>query len=957
MPAGDTPHQATTATGYAIAFGPFWLHPGRHLLLEADEPVPIGTRALEILIALLAQPGELVTKAQLVARAWPNTVVEESNLRAQVAVLRRALRDGRAGTRYITAVPGRGYRFVAATTRLEAKRESAVGAGRRGNLPIRLTQIIGRADVVSVLSTRIRRRRLVTIVGPGGIGKTTVALATAAELSASYDGGVWCLDLAPLADPTLVPSALAATLGLAIAADDPTEELIALLRDKRILIVLDGCERVIESAAILAGKILNGAPHVDILATSREPLRAEGESVHRLSPLGVPPVMAGLTAAQALTYPAVELFVERAISITEEFQLTDGDAPVAADICRQLDGIALAIELAAGRINAFGMRGVAKRLDDRFRLLTGGRRTALPRHQTLSATLDWSYEILPERERALLRRLAVFVGGFTLESVGAVAADSDLLPSDIPDLMAELVAKSLVSAETAGGVVAYRLLDTMRAYAVKKLQESEESASIPQRHAEYFQWLFERALTEWESRPAAEWLSSYGREIDNLRAALDWAFSPNGDTEIGMALTVGAIPLWFQRSSTDECRLGVERALSRAETGASRDAHARQIMQLYLALGLSRTFTIGLAPQAAAAWMKAFEIAESLNDREFELEALWGLWFCHIGTGEYGAALEVAQKFCGLAETAPDLLIGDRLMGVPLHCLGQHTSARHRIERLLDSDPVPVNSSQGVRFRFGQPMAARVILAQMLWLQGFPDQAADAARSSVDEARATGHAISICDAIAQAACPIAMFIGDLAAAEQAVTMLIDQSSVHALGPWSVLGRCWKAALLVKSGELDVGLPLLRSAIEELREVRFAFYHSKFLGLFAEGLASAGDFKQGLSVIDGALARCEQKAEHWYIAELLRIKGAILMQCVDPDLARAEEHFLRSLDWARRRDALSWELRTATSLARLRRIQGRAAEARTDLAAVHDRFSEGFATTDLRTAKALVAELS
>ena len=176
---------------------------------------------IAILIALLAQPGELVTKAQLVARAWPNTVVEESNLRAQVAVLRRVLRDGRAGTRYITAVPGRGYRFVAATTRLEAKRESAVGAGRRGNLPIRLTQIIGRADVVSVLSTRIRRRRLVTIVGPGGIGKTTVALATAAELSASYDDGVWCLDLAPLADPTLVPSALAATLGLAIAADDP----------------------------------------------------------------------------------------------------------------------------------------------------------------------------------------------------------------------------------------------------------------------------------------------------------------------------------------------------------------------------------------------------------------------------------------------------------------------------------------------------------------------------------------------------------------------------------------------------------------------------------------------------------------------------------------------------------------------------------------------------------------
>jgi predicted ATPase len=254
-------------------------------------------------------------------------------------------------------------------------------------------------------------------------------------------------------------------------------------------------------------------------------------------------------------------------------------------------------------------------------------------------------------------------------------------------------------------------------------------------------------------------------------------------------------------------------------------------------------------------------------------------------------------------------------------------------------------------------MAARVILAQMLWLQGFPDQATDAARSSVEEARATGHAISLCDALAQAACPIAMFIGDLPAAERAVAMLIDQSSVHELGPWNVLGRSWKGALLIKSGKFDIGLPLLRSAIEELREVRFAFYHTGLLGALAEGLASAGDVERGLSVIDDALARCEQKAERWYIAELLRVKGEILMQHKSPDLARAEEHFLQSLDWARRQEALSWELRAATSLARLRRFQGRAAEGRTCLTTVHDRFSEGFATTDLRTAKALVAELS
>jgi predicted ATPase/DNA-binding winged helix-turn-helix (wHTH) protein len=948
----------TTAylTPRAITFGCFSVFPDRHLLLKNGKPVPIGDRALEILIALLERAGELVTKDQLVARAWPHRVIEESNLRVQVAALRRALEDGQDGD-CIVAVPGRGYRFVAATSRVVAGHASVGTGGREGNLPARLTPVIGRADIVEVLVSRLRRRRFVTIVGAGGIGKTTVAITVAAELSASYPEGVWFIDLAPLADATLLPSVLAATLGLALTSHDPTEELIALLRDRRLLIILDNCERVLEAAAVLAEAILKGVPGADILATSRETLRAEGESVHRLSPLEAPPASPGLTAALALSFPAVELFVERAASSVDGFRMSDADALIVADICRQLDGIALAIELAAARVGAFGVRGVAKRLDDRFRLLVGGRRTALPRHQTLTATLDWSYVLLSEQQQAILRRLGVFAGGFTLASVAQVVADADVPVPDIPEMLSDLVDKSLVCAETDVAVARYRLLDTTRAYVIAKLSESGESAAISRRHAECFRDLFEQSLAEWQTRPAGEWLSSYAPEADNIRRALDWAFSPSGDAAIGIELTVAAIPLWFQLSSTDECRSRVEHALAHAGPLASRAAHARKVMQLYTTLGLSRTFTAGLAPQASAAWLKAFEIAQSLDDGDFRLEALWGLWFCQIGLGQYRLALDTAHKFRVHAQSPPDIAMGDRLMGVPLHCLGHGAKARGHIERSLSHEVVPVASADSIRFRFNQPLAARVMLAQMLWLEGFADRAADEAHRSVEEARSSGHAISLCDALAQAACPLAMFAGEWSAAEAAIVELQEEASGHALAPWHVLGRCWSAALQVRRGELDPGLERLASELEQLRQVRFALYHTGFLGTLAEGLAMAGQIVRALHVIDEALELCRQREELWCIAELLRIKGEILQRGETSHAAAAEQHFAQSLEHARRQNALAWELRTVASLARLRCLQGRRQEARDSLMATYECFSEGFATRDLKMAKALIEAMS
>jgi predicted ATPase/DNA-binding winged helix-turn-helix (wHTH) protein len=467
-------------------FGTFRLLPARQLLLEGEAPVRLGSRALEILSALVERPGELVSKDELTARVWPNAVVEESNLKVQVAALRRALGEGRHDCRYIATVSGRGYRFVAAVEHSDPATPSACQRcfpEPAHNLPDSLTRIIGRTDTIDALRRQLPQHRLVTVVGSGGIGKTTVAVAAAEALIASYQHGVRFVDLAPLDDPQFAPGAIASAVGLTILSENTPTVLTDYLRDKQVLIVLDSCEHVIEGAASLAEQIISGAPNVHILVTSRESLRLRGEQVQRLSPLACPPSSPGLIAAEALTFPAVQLFVERAAENLEGFELSDADAPVVAGICRKLEGIPLALELAATRIDAFGVRELSTLLDDRFHLLKQERRTALSRHRTLAAALDWSYAFLPEAERTILRRLSLFAGAFTIEAASAVSAGAGICFSEVIDGIENLVKKSLLSADVSGPVAEYRLLDTTRAYVLQKLAERDELETVKNSHA------------------------------------------------------------------------------------------------------------------------------------------------------------------------------------------------------------------------------------------------------------------------------------------------------------------------------------------------------------------------------------------------------------------------------------------------------------------------------------------
>jgi predicted ATPase/DNA-binding winged helix-turn-helix (wHTH) protein len=889
-----------------FVFGSFRLIAAQRILLEDGKPLRLGSRALDILVTLLEGAGETIRKDRLVARTWPDTVVDEGALRVHVAALRKALGDGRAGRRYIANNPGRGYAFVAPVTREHQRSALATpdGGTAANNLPVPLTRIVGRGDIVAALATQLAQRRLLTIVGPGGIGKTTVAVAVAQAVTPAYADGVWFVGLASLPDPDLVPSTVSTVLGISQSGANPVSGLAAWLRDKHALIVLDSCEHVISAVAPLAEAILRAAPQLRILATSREPLRAEGEWLHRLASLQLPPGSVYLSAAEAQRYSAIQLFSERAMAAAEDFIFDDAKVAAVLEICRRLDGVPLALELAAARIDVFGVRELADHLDDRFRVLTSGRRTALPRHQTLGAMLDWSYQLLSEAERTVLRRLAVFAGDFLLEAAVAVAAD--IASSEVVDHIASLVAKSLVAADLRDETAQYRLLDTTRLYALDKLRNAAELPEAARRHAEYYRAVFAHAEAESESRPQPEWLAIYGRHLDNVRAGLDWAFSPNGDPQIGVALTIAAVPLWVQLSLFGECHERVERALAALEGDDA--ATARSRMQLFAALGWSLMYGVGRAREAGPAWATTLELAESLDDTGYRLRALWTLCIDQFNNGDLRAALDFARRFAGLAEQtsdAIDLMMADRLLATALHYFGDQQEARHHIDRAVAQLAALAQQPQIVRVRFDMRVSTHYFQARILWLQGFADRALRVVEHNIEEGNAVGQALSFCSVLGQGACPIAFWAGDLDAAERYGAMLLDHTERHPIRLWQIWARCFNGLVIARRGDITGGLQALRGGLEQAGEARFLPRFLLLLGELAACLGVAGEIALGLETVEETFARCEARDERWYVAELLRIKGELTILEGAPDAAGAAEgHFVEALDCARAQGALS-----------------------------------------------------
>jgi predicted ATPase/DNA-binding winged helix-turn-helix (wHTH) protein len=940
----------------ALSFGPFSLLVAGRLLKRADEPIPLGGRALDVLITLTERAGEVVSYRELISIAWPNVTVDEANLRVQIATLRKALGDGEGGARYISNVAGRGYCFVAPVTRPIGRPIAAEGNAdgeRPRKLPPRLARMVGRDEVVRAVSEQLIMGRFVSIVGPGGIGKTTVAVSVAHALLNGFSGAVSFVDLGALTNPQLVPTAVASALGSMVQASDPFGSLVAFLGDKKILLILDNCEHVIESASVLAERVVSEAPQAHILATSREALRVEGERVHLLYSLDCPPENTDLTAAEALRYPAAQLFMERATASGYSAALSDIDAPIVATICRRLDGIALAIELAASRTGSLGIHGIAELLDNRFSLLWHGRRTALPRHQTLNAMLDWSYSLLSEYERVVLSRFSVFVGDFTLEAACYLASETEIDRASTTETLESLLAKSLISSIPVHGPTYYRLLDTTRAYAGAKLAERGEANRVARRHASFFSRFLQHDEIV-QSRLGEQDLSGYASHIGNVRAALEWAFSADGDVAVGVELATWAAPLFIGLSLLEECDRWCERALACLDNAAR---GTRQEMILQEALALSSMYISGNADRVRAAIERGLALEEAFGDRRHQLQLLYGLYRLLMRLGDFRAALAAAQQSATLVEGAQDpagLVVADFMLGTCHHFMGDQAAAQFYGERGMARAAEPGAVIPNF-FGFDHRIYAPISLARTLWLRGFSDQARSLAGNAVEGAASRDDPLTTCVALTYCS-PVFLWSGDFRSAGDCVERLIEYAGRHSIEPYRAAGIGLKGALAIARDDVDFGIDLLRSALETLSARKLNILLTLFTGALAEGLRMTGQVEEALFTINGAIARATECGSTYDMAELLRIKARILAAMPRHGLVSAVNCLTEAIEVARVQSALALELRSTTTLARLLAEGGQRNQALHQLALVYDRFTEGFESEDLRLAWSVLQDL-
>lgn len=933
------------------SFGSYTLIPERQALWRGDTPVRIGARAFDLLTALVEQAGEIVTKAELIARAWPSTIVDEANLKVNMAALRRLLESDDSNTPYIATVTGRGYRFVVPvhSTGAPARTLPSEQAVGQNNLPTSFTRIFGRADNIASIRHDLTESRLVSIVGPGGVGKTTVAIAVAEQMVPVARDGVWLVDLAVTRSPELAASVIGTTLGIATPAANMLEAVCGFLRDRDVLIVLDSCEHIIEAAAACATHILASTTAARILVTSREPLDVPGERVRRLPSLDMPPDVTILDAKQASSFPAVQLFVERATDKLETYVLTDAEAPIVAQICRRLDGLALAIELAAARIDEFGATGLLDQLNDCFPVLA--RRYAEPeRHRTLSEALDWSYRLLGPEEARFLRVASVFAGPFSIDDISSIAGSP---ANETARILSRLAAKSLLSTDIDAAGVEYRLLETTRAYCLDYVNAGmKEGAYLLQRHAELVCEKLERGAREWALRSAHAWSAQYGRVLGDLRSALDWTHREPGHPALRIRLTVAGLLLWNHYSLNEECRAHASRAIEdldvTGQTGTAAD------MQLKVWLGSATMFTAGLNQSAIQALQYAMGLAIQLGDHECHMRCLRALGLYQHLTGQHVAASTTFEAYSALASrvaspTAPEI---DLQIAMSEYFLGRLVSARRKLEKLRANGSVDAAKAQPVRYLSDVNSQLNCALAMVEWLTGSPDTAVQRARETVAYAAKTDHHLSLSDAL-NVSCPVLFWSGGYDECRQHIEMFEELGSRHGMSTRRPVALFYGAALTCQTNPI-AGLESLMDALEVFRAVGHMARMPYYLSFVADVQAKSGEIAKATTTVDEALGLAHAQSEGWCLPEVQRVKATIFQMM--GKTAEATALLQKSISAAQETGGLWMQLRGAIDLASLLHQSKNVNAAYDVLLPVYSAFTEGFETPDVIVAGELLATL-
>jgi predicted ATPase/DNA-binding winged helix-turn-helix (wHTH) protein len=937
-----------------LRFGPFELNVAERSLSKANQVIPLGGRAYDILIALLENAGEVVGKAELIARAWPDVTVEEGSLRVHLSALRKALGDGQFGNKYIASIQGQGYSFIAPVARLPADHGRGDASAGTSNLPPALGRMVGRNDVVLEIQGLLKTgQRLITLLGAGGIGKTTVALSVGHRALADFSGAAFFVDLSTVNDQEHLIGAIASAVGLGTQLVDPKEALVNFLRPRRVLVIVDSCERLIVKAAEIAGYIFQHAPNAHILATSREALHVPGERVLRLGPLECPPQRPGLTASEVIAYPAVRLFAERVSARRGEFSLRDDEAPMVAEICRKLDGIALAIELAAGRAAIFGVRNTVARLGSRLDLLKFGRRTANPRHQTLIATLNWSHDHLPEIERVLLRRVAIFVGHFTLEAALEVAEEVGIDGSEIAGALGNLVNKSLIGLSTSSRGPCYRLLDTTRAYALEKLAVSGEQDSIAERHARFSIRMLESSpvnLFDLESAEAAA--SAVRDDLGNIRAALEWSFGPNGSDGTAMRAAAAASQSFLAKSLFVECRGWMERAIDRMPANCD----PRDRMEIHASLALSLMFTAGNSERVSEAFNTALTLAAQLEDPYQQLRLLSGQSMYLHRTIDAAGSLEVALRAESVAKktgSPEDAALADSMLGAAYYMLADHVRAPKHLERALHRSPAS-RRFNATQYLFDLRTTSLFNLTRSHWFAGNLDRAARYAERTIEEAGRSNHPIALCRAFILTM-PFHFWIGDWGQVERSLSELELTAEKYSLEPFRAVAMGLRGRHLIHVGHTVDGIRHLQDSLAKLRVLRYEMLVTDFVSELAVSLAKQNERTKALALVDASIATQLSAKRALHLPALFLAKGMTFVCGEARQSNLAAECFKDAMTLARQQSALSFELRAGLELARLWIDQGQIRRVRDLIGPIYNRFTEGLTTPDLVLARQILEQ--
>lgn len=916
----------------AFSFGPFRLYPSHRILRKDGAVVAIGSRAFDMLVAMVEHDGRVLTPAELMARAWPGVTVDDSNVRVQVANLRRALGCGRDGARYIANVAGRGYSFVepvrrnerassltpetsgaAAASSAEPVHGDAPRSRSMSSVPAPLPRVIGRDACVAELAQVVSDRRVVTVVGPAGAGKTTLAILVANARHA-YDGAIAFVDLSAVDGDDMVAEAVATAVGCLSPGSDLLPGLLDALSTTRTLIVLDNCEHVIGAVATLCRRIVEGTSTVALLNTSREALRIKEEFVYLLRPLASPPDTPRLTATEAMAWPAVQLFMERAHDGGARDTLGDRDAPAVAGLCRRLDGNPHAIGLVASRVGTYGIQGVADLFERQVALHWQGRRDAIPRHQTVEALIDWSHKLLPERDREVLHRLSVFSGSFPLEAAVAVTSDDALDAFQVSEAIGDLVDKSLVAVCPHRDGTQIRLLETTRTYAATRLARRRATRGFALRHARYYVHRL-RACTDPRLMPRTERVGLHALELGNVRAALEWAYSDGDDPVLAADLSCLAAPLFLERGLIRDGKRTCERALE------ALPAHFRSTRtELTLLDSAAITYYSGGDYEGALRQVveRGLDVARRLEDHRASFEFMAGLHLTLMANGDFQGSSAVCEQYAAMAAAhggATEAAIAGWMAGSSQHYSGDQVAADASYSasaRLAaDHELRPLHY-----FELKERIIAGIGMSRVKWSLGESPDALAVATQVIDDGRVHPDSLYMCVTLCFS---VLLGSGQIDQAEALIEELEDVALDYKVAVRRQVFDVLTGQLLLEKGQPQAAIAFLRSCLAMLPPPKMSVVRTDALQSLAEALRQCGDADGALAAIDEAIDLAKKTHGTFNLADLLRTKADVMLERPHVDADAVTAVLAEALHLARSQRARAWEQRIAATLRRIHNV--------------------------------------